>query len=231
MTPRQHYILSEIIQAYAKTAEPISSQQLKNVLEVSSATIRSEMAELERHGYIYQPHTSSGRIPTDRGYRLYVNTIEQIQADSRPSQAIAKRVASAGEADRAIKTAVSSLVELTHNLGWAKLSEGLYMSGMASLFSQPELALPGRAYEVARLVDNLDEWITEAGYSDNRVSVFIGRENPIGKNSGCSLIVAQFVSPHSDVSYIGMIGPTRQNYPRVIGLLDYTSRMLEEVLV
>lgn len=230
MTPRQQYVLSAIIEAYAKTAEPVSSMQLTGKIEVSSATIRAEMAELERLGYIYQPHTSSGRIPTDKGYRLYVNNIEQLQADSRASQAIAKRVASAGEVDRSIKMAVNSLVELTHNMGWAKLSDGLYLQGMASLFAQPELSDSGQAFEVARLVDSLDEWIDEVSHDDNRVTVFIGRENPIGKNSGCSLIIARFASPYSDESYLGMIGPTRQNYPRVIGLMDYTSKMLEEML-
>ncbi len=230
MTSRQQYILSEIIELYAKTAEPVSSHQLIGKLEVSSATIRADMAELERQGYIQQPHTSAGRVPTDRGYRLYVNNIEHLKADSRTSQAIAKRVASAGEADHAVKTAVNSLVELTQNMGWAKLSDGLYLRGMGSLFSQPELLLPGRAFEVARLVDSLDEWTREARTIQGRVTVFIGHENPIGKNSGCSLIVARFASPYSDESYLGLIGPTRQNYPRVIGLMDYTSRMLEEVL-
>src|SRR5436305_401831 len=117
MTPRQQYIVSEIIETYAVTAEPVSSHQLTNKIEVSSATIRAEMAELERLGYIAQPHTSSGRIPTDRGYRMYVNNVKELQADNRISQALARRVASAGEADRAIKQAAESLSEITQNLG------------------------------------------------------------------------------------------------------------------
>ena len=166
MTPRQQYILSEIIEAYARTAEPVSSALLTDKIEASSATIRAEMAELERFGYIYQPHTSAGRVPTDKGYRMYVNNMETLKADNRTSAAIAKRVASAGEADRAVKTAVNSLVELTHNLGWAKLSDGIYLRGMASLFAQPELSNPTKAFEVARLLDSLDEWIHEVGNED-----------------------------------------------------------------
>src|ERR1700684_1932517 len=100
MTPRQQYILSEIIETYAKTADPVSSQLLTQKIEVSSATIRTEMAELERLGYIMQPHTSAGRIPTDRGYRMYVNNVKELQTDGRISQALARRVSSAGEADR-----------------------------------------------------------------------------------------------------------------------------------
>lgn len=229
MTQRQAEILQAIIETYAKTAEPVGSLNLAEQFNMSSATIRAEMAALESAGLIYQPHISAGRVPTDKGYRHYVNAMEDVRTDGRTSQAIAKRVASAGEIDRAIKIATDSLVELTRNLGWATLSEGLYMRGMASLFGQPELADPRQAFEAARLVDSLDEWIQEAHPAD-RVSLYIGRENPIGRSSGMSLVVARFASPHSDNSYLGMIGPTRQDYPRLLGLVDYTSRMLEEAV-
>lgn len=229
MTPRQQYILSEIIETYAKTAEPVSSAQLTQKIEVSSATIRAEMAALEHLGYITQPHTSAGRIPTDRGYRMYVNNVQELQADSRVSGAIARRVASAGEADRAIKQATESLAEITHNLGLATLSEGLFFSGLRNLFGQPEFA-GTQAYEVARLLDSLDEWLLEAA-PQSPISVYIGHENPIGKSSGASLVIARFASPHSDNSYIGVLGSTRQNYSRVMGLVNYAGRYLEEVLV
>jgi heat-inducible transcriptional repressor len=228
MTPRQQYILSEIIESYARTAEPVSSQQLTQKIEVSSATIRAEMAELERLGYIHQPHTSSGRVPTDRGYRLYVNNLKELQADGRISQALARRVASAGEADQAIKYATQSLSEITHNLGLATLSEGLFFTGLKNLFGQPEFRGTG-AYEVARLLDSLDEWLREAA-PDRPVSAYIGQENPIGKTSGASLIIARFASPYSDNSYIGVLGSTRQNYGRVMGLVDYAGKYLEEQL-
>ncbi len=228
MTPRQQYILSEIIECYSRTAEPIGSHQLTKKLEVSSATIRAEMAELERMGYIYQPHTSAGRVPTDRGYRIYVNNIKEIQADARMSQALARRVASAGEADKAIKYATESLSEITQNMGLATLSDGLFFSGMRNLFGQPEF-MGQKALEVARLLDSLDEWLVEA--SPNKpISVYIGQENPIGKASGATLIIAKFASPYSDNSYIGVLGSTRQNYARTMGLVNYAGRYLEEAL-
>ena len=229
MTPRQQYILSEIIETYARTAEPVSSQQLTEKIEVSSATIRAEMSELERLGYIAQPHTSSGRIPTDRGYRMYVNNVKELQADGRVSGALARRISSAGEADNAVKQATQSLAEITHNLGLATLSEGLFFSGLRNLFGQPEFA-GQQAYEVARLLDSLDEWLDEAAPS-GPISVYIGHENPIGKTSGASLIIARFASPYSDNSYIGVLGPTRQDYGRVMGLVNYAGRYLEETLV
>lgn len=228
MTPRQQYVLSEIIESYAQTAEPVSSHQLTAKLEVSSATIRAEMAELERLGYIHQPHTSAGRVPTDRGYRLYVNNLKELQADTRVSQALARRVSSTDEADKAIKFATESLSDITHNLGLATLSEGLFFTGLRNLFGQPEFS-GSQAFEVARLLDSLDEWLSEAA-PQGPVSVYIGQENPVGKSSGASLIIARFNSPFSINSYIGVLGPTRQNYGRVMGLVDYAGKYLEESL-
>ena len=69
MTDRQAAILTTVIEQYAEVAAPVGSVLLAKIFNVSSATIRNEMAELERLGYIAQPHTSAGRIPTDKGYR------------------------------------------------------------------------------------------------------------------------------------------------------------------
>ena len=77
MTERQKQILSSIIEQYAEVASPVGSSLLAKAFGVSSATVRAEMAELERMGYIHQPHTSAGRVPTDKGYRFYVNALNE----------------------------------------------------------------------------------------------------------------------------------------------------------
>src|SRR3954470_14247968 len=77
MTERQQKILAAIVEQYAEVASPVGSSLLAKVFGVSSATIRAEMAELEREGYIQQPHTSAGRVPTDKGYRFYVNSLAE----------------------------------------------------------------------------------------------------------------------------------------------------------
>jgi heat-inducible transcriptional repressor len=229
MTDRQLQILIALIEIYAKTAEPVSSELISRQFENSPATIRAEMVELERQGYIVQPHTSAGRVPTDKGYRTYVNALEGTTQVERMSHAIARRVASAGDVDRAIITATDSLVSATHNLGLATLSDRLYLSGLSNLFGQPEFYGGSAAYEVARLLDDLDQWLKEANLS-KPVNVYIGHENPIGKASGASLIISRFESPYSDHSYIGILGPTRQSYGRVIGLVGYAGELLQEVL-
>lgn len=232
MTDRQQNILSAIIEEYAEVASPVGSQMLAKVFGVSSATIRSEMAELEKRGFIEQPHTSAGRVPTDKGYRFYVNkTAEagEIEASSRGERALTARIGQGSVPERAIRNTVDTLVELTQNLGVATIGKQLYMSGLSNLFGQPEFMHPGQVQEVARLLDNLEPWLREAAPNEP-LSVYIGQENPIGRNSGCSLIVSRFRSPYSDKSFIGVLGPTRQSYKEVMGLVENAGRMLEDSL-
>lgn len=235
MTERQAKLLVTIIEQYAEVAAPVGSVLLARLFGVSSATIRNEMAELERMGYIKQPHTSAGRVPTDRGYRFYVNQLTEQQETAalppmnRNSKAIATRVSHAGEPAQAIKSAVDSLVQLTHNLGLATIGNQLYVAGYSNLFGQPEFLDPEQSREVARLLDNLEPWLREAEPNE-ALNVYIGHENPIGRSAGVSLIISKYRSPYSNSSYIGVLGPTRQSYRSVMSLVEQTGRTLEEVL-
>jgi len=237
MTDRQRKILSAIVEQYAEVASPVGSNLLAKLFGVSSATIRAEMAELESFGYIMQPHTSAGRIPTDRGYRFYVNTLNEIkeavgaltQQERRAERALAARVAPGVAPERVIRNAVDTLVDLTCNLGLATIGNQLYMSGLSNLFGQPEFINRLQVQQVAHLLDNLEPWLREAAPNEP-LSVYIGQENPIGRSAGCSLIISRFRGPFSDRSYIGVLGPTRQSYRDVMTLVRRTGEELEEVL-
>lgn len=232
MTSRQEKILQAIVEQYAEVASPVGSSLLARVFDVSSATIRSEMADLERLGYITQPHTSAGRVPTDKGYRYYVNQLAEIQEpgdERRAERALTARVQHGGLPEQTIRNTVDTLVELTHNLGMATIGNQLYMSGLSNLFGQPEFMHPGQVQEVARLLDNLQPWLYEAA-PNKPLSVYIGRENPIGRSAGASLIISRFRSPFSDRSYIGVLGPTRQSYRDVMSLVGRAGKALEETL-
>src|SRR3990167_10262647 len=232
MSPRQEKILSAIVEQYAEVASPVGSSLLAKAFDVSSATIRSEMVELERLGYIDQPHTSAGRIPTDKGYRHYVNNLsapDKPAGVGRAERALTARATAGNVPEHVIRNTVDTLVELTHNLGLATIGNQLYMSGLSNLFGQPEFMHPGQVREVAKLLDNLRPWLYEAAPNEP-LSVYIGQENPIGRGAGCSLIISRFRSPFSDRSYIGVLGPTRQSYRDVMALVGRAGETLEETL-
>jgi heat-inducible transcriptional repressor len=190
------------------------------------------MAELEHLGYIDQPHTSAGRIPTDKGYRFYVNNLAETDAKLAPGRvhrALTARVQAGGQPELTIRNTVDTLVELTHNLGLATIGNELYMSGLSNLFGQPEFVHPAQVQEIAKLLDNLQPWLYEAAPNEP-LSVYIGHENPVGRSAGASLIISRFRSPFSDRSYIGVLGPTRQSYRDVMSLVGRAGKTLEETL-
>ena len=286
LTERQKAILFAIIEEYAEMATPVGSVTLAKLFDVSSATIRAEMARLEELGLIASPHTSAGRIPTDAGYRFYVNNLVErenlssidssesyadlndasledyggeessseyrddsvslylnssyhrvspsralsigLQDRNRGLHALEVRINSQAQSEYAIRTAVDMLVELTGNLGLATIGNQLYLSGISKLFSQPEFTDYQRIQNVSKLLDNLEPWLMEAK-PGQPLNIFIGRENPIGKNSDVSLIISKFRSPYSDSSYIGVLGPTRQNYAQVMSLVRHAGQYLERM--
>ncbi len=235
MTPRQEQTLISIVEQYAEVASPVGSVTLAKLFGVSPATIRAEMAELEDLGFLKQTHTSSGRIPTDKGYRFYVNAIQEgevklnKQISPHITRALQGRITQPSLPETTIKNAVDTLVELTQNLGLATIGDNLYLSGLSNLFAQPEFARGEGVKEVAKLLDNLEPWMREAA-PGKPLSVYIGSENPIGGTSGCSLIISKFRSPYSENSYIGVLGPTRQSYAQVMKLVKTTGELLEKAL-
>lgn len=245
ITERQKQILFAVIEEYAEVANPVGSVTLAKLFDVSSATIRAEMARLEALGLIAQPHTSAGRIPTDAGYRFYVNSLTEQNENAtfeptkmlgsgttipnRNIHALEVRVNSQERTDYAIRSAVDMLAELTGNLGLGTIGEQLYLSGISKLFSQPEFLDNSKIQDVAKLLDNLEPWLREARPGEP-LNIFIGNENPIGKSSGVSLIISKFRSPYSDNSYIGVLGPTRQNYAEVMSLVRHAGNILENTL-
>ena len=229
MTERQSNILAEIVSLYADSAEPVSSRELAHSFSLSSATIRSEMASLEDAGFIYQPHVSSGRVPTDAGYRHFVNRIvDRPTVPGRSMQTISKRVDSLKDrADGAIKSAAETLRDMTGNMTFATLSDSVYFHGMGQLFSQPEFMDIAQVGQAARFLDAMQVWLATANI--DKMQVYIGQENPVARASGLTMIVNRFSSPYSDRSYIGIVGPTRQSYEKVLNLVDGTSKALQEV--
>lgn len=233
LTDRQKRILLAVVEQYAEVAEPVGSITFARMFDVSPATIRSEMARLEKLGFIYQPHTSAGRVPTDTGYRFYVNSISEqpvtaTEPPTRLERAIERRVEHAGETEQTIRTAVNSLSEITKNVGLGTLGHTIYTRGLEQLFSQPEFSDGKTIGAVGYLLDHLETWLLETAPTEP-LNVFIGSENPIGSRSNCSMIISRFRSPYSDKSYIGVLGPTRQSYKTTMNLVKYTAKSLEEI--
>jgi heat-inducible transcriptional repressor len=117
---RDRRILGVLVHAYIDQGEPISSLWLANRgFGVSSATLRNIMARLEEQGYVRQPHTSAGRVPTDQGYRLYVDQLLSERKASRPAPQVEARLRRAGSVDDLLSHVSQEVSRASHQVGFA----------------------------------------------------------------------------------------------------------------
>src|ERR671915_1947835 len=123
LSERELRVLEAVVQTYIETAEPTGSQTIarKFGLGVSPATIRNTMSELEDKGYLFHPHTSAGRIPTDRAYRVYVDAIMRLSPPSHQEQHTlrAELVGTRNAVEEILRRAAQVLGVLTQELGVA----------------------------------------------------------------------------------------------------------------
>lgn len=229
---RRIQILKAIVEQFIQTAEPVGSKTivLHFNLDVSPATIRNDMAELEKEGLIFQPHTSAGRIPTDAGYRLFVDEL----ADYKKAQTIAKtRVAHLIEQHQATKVkrklyeAMNILSQAVENLCFATVpdTDRAFFLGTSHILKQREfIDAPLRASQVIEVLENGSQFSDTLASLDitDEVQMYIGSENIIDEIASCSIIVSRY-NLEGYNGYIGILGPTRMSYA-------YNKAVLSEIL-
>jgi heat-inducible transcriptional repressor len=229
LNSRKEAILDAIVREYTETGIPVGSLSLthKYQFPFSTATIRAEMADLEHDGYLTHPHTSAGRVPTERGYRYFVNLIEEEKALLAPENFVArKRILSMNDRyARRVETASKVLSELTRNIAFAGSPGEIFSNGLGNLFSQPEFLDPYKVVKAAEIIDNL-EYLIEELPRDFDTQVYIGSEAPIGKSAECSLVIAQFRTPEGGHGYLGVVGPMRMSYPKTIAAIKGIRKVL-----
>lgn len=231
---RQKKLLSAVIKEYTETAVPVGSKQVakKYGFDLSSATIRSEMNELETAGYLFQPHTSAGRIPTDQGYRYFV---EEIMPDKDLSKAEQKKLQAEllklkAKNTRLTRTAAKLLSGLSGNLAISGVvgKDEFYDFGMKELMDEPEFQKMDDLCRLAETLDLIDEKVDQlvGKLKDNEVKIFIGKENPIKEISGCSMMVSPYRTKSGEKGLLALIGPKRMQYAKNKSLINYIKKLL-----
>jgi heat-inducible transcriptional repressor len=336
LSDRGKRILEAVIEDYIATAEPVGSRTItrSHALALSPATVRNVMSDLEEMGFLTSPHTSAGRIPTDKAYRLYVNSILEVKHIARDNrEEIQRRCRLAGKDMAEILKETSRLLSSTSSymgvvmaprfganvfrqLEFVKLSSRrilailvsqngavqnrliqtdeellqedlvrmanylnellqgltisqvrerllqemqsekvrydtlmsqalalsnetlgsddreLFLEGQANILDQPEFADAGRMREIFRafeskglILDLLDRSMQADG-----VQIFIGAESHLLRMEGMSLITSTYMTGKDTVGVLGVIGPTRMGYGRVIPIVDYTAKLISRLL-
>ncbi len=235
MDPRRKKILEAITEAFIKNALPIGSKHLCESYDfkVSSATIRNEMAALESEGYIMQPHTSAGRVPTYRAYRMLVDQMQEKEAIMRQAQEDMLRIRKQYQLNRAkqkLHETVSVLAEATNNVCFATLPDKahFFYMGISNILRKPEfLATPEKTTKVVEILENDLANLLSKLEVTKEGSIYIGEENILPEFQSCSLLAIPY-KQESFEGVIGILGPIRMNYAYNIAALKTALKILND---
>jgi heat-inducible transcriptional repressor len=336
LTERSRHILEAIIEDYIISAEPVGSRTLsrRHGLSLSPASVRNVMADLEEMGFLTSPHTSAGRVPTDKAYRFYVDSLvgsSRIAREER--EEIRKRCSLTGrdigevlkETSRMLSsishymgivvaprftanvfrhieflklggkrllaifvsqsgTVQNKIIETDEELQFADLTrmsnylddllEGLtitqvknrileemqeekirydallaralklsqqtlegtdaevFIEGQANILEQPEFADVAKMKEIIRAFEEKGQLLAllERSMAAEGVQIFIGAESHLNRMAGMSLVTSTYVTGKNTLGILGVIGPTRMGYAKVIPIVDYTARQVSRLL-
>jgi heat-inducible transcriptional repressor len=336
LTERSKHILEAIIEDYILTAEPVGSRTItrRHGVSLSPATVRNVMADLEEMGFLVSPHTSAGRIPTDKAYRFYVDSLLGLPRIAREErEEIRKRCSLTGrDIGEVLKETSRMLSSISHYMGivvaprftanvfrhmeFVKLGgrrvlaifvsqngtvqnklietdeefqlaelirmsnylnnllEGLtiaqvknrileemhkdktrydallaralklsqqtleetdsevFIEGQANIMEQPEFADVASMKEIFRAFEEKGQLLAllERSLAAEGVQIFIGSESHLNRMAGMSLVTSTYMTGKNTLGVLGVIGPTRMGYAKVIPIVDYTAKLVSRLL-
>lgn len=233
---RHEQVLKAIIQHFIQTAEPVGSNTIlvSYNFSVSPATIRNDMATLEKEGLIYQPHTSAGRVPTPLAYRLYVNELADYDAARKKAIQQLKHIQQEhhlAKVKERIYDAVSLMAKSTGNVSFATLPDNhrTFYLGMSNVLKQPEFMHDSlHASQVMEVLEHSNNFVDTLHNLDinDEIKVFIGTENIIEQIQSCSIVVTTYTLNGYE-GFIGILGPTRLDYPFNIAIIEEIKKLLD----
>jgi len=234
LTQRQIQILKTIIEEYITTAEAVGSETLekKHNLGVSPATIRNEMVRLTEMGLLRQSYTSAGRTPTPEALKYYVENLMKPRDMSVTEEVAVKEKIwdYRQEVDKLLREATKTLAEKTKTLALTATKDGdLYYSGAANILDMPEFYDYELTHSLLATLDHFDFWWNLLEQQTGPFAIILGEElEPKGLLSRCGFIYSKFETPHVSGA-IGVVGPSRLNYPYVIPVVRYLGGLINEL--
>ena len=230
MTQRQEKILAIIVETYIKKAMPTASEYLskKFIPKLSSATIRNEMVKLTDTGYLFQYYASAGRVPTNKGFQYYIKNLLDRQDLLPLEKKILVNIKRENELPSILaKQVAKQMAKFAQELSVLALDyNNFYYTGLSYLLSQPEFNQPEAVYNISRVIDNLDEIMSNIFDSvEGQTKVLIGRKNPFGNLCGAIITKCQLSKRKNHILF-GILGPARMDYNKNIALVNYVKKLL-----
>ena len=234
ITERQKVILETVVREYVTSASPVSSQVLEERYDfgICPATIRSEMQKLVQDGFLCQPHTSAGRIPTDKGYRFFVNKILENEKIKTKKVSKVEKVLEKEKEDtfklifhlsRFLAKNSSSLAIihlLRRELSWKE--------GWEEILKEPEFEEKDFVSGFSNLLESFEAYIDNIN-TGSKITIYIGEENPFTRADSFSIISSRCLFPDNEEGTISLLGPKRMAYKENIDLINSVVKLLEQL--
>jgi transcriptional regulator of heat shock response len=235
---REATVLRLVVNDYIRTGEPVGSAAVarRHRLPVSAATVRNDMAALEEHGYLNHPHTSAGRIPTDAGYRFYVDAIPRWPRlrDTKRRAIDDFFGAPATDPDEVVRGTAVLLSRLTHYGAVAQPpgSPHVILGGAANIASEEAFERRETVRQLLELLEQEEEMLRllHSLSEEGEVGVRIGGENPFAAMREASVVVSSYRRGPDRVGVIAVIGPTRMEYPGAMSAVRAVSHGLSRTI-
>lgn len=233
ISDRQEALLETIIKTYTASAKPVSSGHVVGLdgFDVSPATVRNDMAALEEAGYLLQPHTSAGRVPTEAAWRWFVKRVmpeETVGKRERDHLESVTKQSHDSEQDmlRKLAKALAEIIDEAVIVAFDKTDT--YYTGLSNLFGQPEFADINVLQNLSKVVDHLDEVMAQVfAHVGNDVHIMVGKDNPF--SATCGTVIGKYVIPRRANGVLSFLGPLRQDYSEHMALMRYTQSLLQTV--
>lgn len=233
---RKRAVLSTTINKYILGAMPIASEELAEYFELSSATIRNIFSELEDEGFLTHPYTSGGRIPTEKGYRYYVDSLLlQLQlVDEDKTKILREYEKEARKMEDVLEETSRLIEETTHYTGivsFLEWQDRMFYKGLSRILEQPEFQDAEKMRLLIKIIEDKQKLLEliNRDFSD-RVKVYIGREMESPEMADCSLVVSDYRRKNKKQGKLAVLGPVRMEYNRIIPALEYISDALSETM-
>lgn len=232
MEERQQKILKAVIEEYKETAWPVSSRALsiRYSLRLSSATIRTEMADLTEQGYLVQPYVSAGRLPTDRAYRFFISKwLEESPLNRRNQAGLRKKVNSSMRLAKKnspieFRRAAELAALLSHSLSLVRRGDMFFETGLSWLLREPEFKEQDQILNLVDSFAGMRRILIHSGTGE--VRVLVGQDDLGEKLKDCSLVAKLFLSRDGERLGLGILGPKRMNYAKNVSIINYLSEIL-----
>lgn len=230
MKDRKKKILDAIIREHVQNKTPVGSSAIadKYKLDVSPATIRNVMSQLEEEGYITQPYTSAGRVPTVQAYKEYVYSFSQSEPEEFEKRLRQKEKQSIDEVFTAnknkeliYKDVAKIMAQISDTaVFWAFHQYNMYYTGISNLISQPEFSQRKLIYDISSIIDRMDEIVNDNFENfSNKPQILLGEENPFGVF--CGTIITKYKIAGSRQGLFGVLAPLRMDYKKNFALINY----------